>query len=107
MGRARRTSEKQAQRPETEAPRPPAEDVLDLRTVDPNGDVFGTRISVRTPLRTLVSPVAFFNRVPEESVHLVHQGADVRLDRTPQELGMQSGDTITVVIREANDARSN
>ena len=80
----------------------PDAEVMNLRLADANGTV----VDVHTNPTDLFVPLIFewakANHTPADWIHFTYNGEEVVPDQTPEELGMQDGDTLTVVVSQNN-----
>jgi len=83
----------------------PATDQLSLKVVTQDGNEIFFKCKQTTPLQKLMT--AFCNRqgVATQSVRFLFDGSRINPNQTPQELEMEDGDVIDVMVEQQGGGR--
>lgn len=77
---------------------------LNLQVKSQDGTVVHFKAKVTTPFRKLMTAYCERQSVTSESVVFLFEGERLRGEQTPQEVGMEDGDSIDVVIHQVGGA---
>jgi len=75
-------------------------DHITLKVVDANGAEVFFKIKKQTPLRKMMNAFCERQGVSANSVRFLYDGKRITGDATPQELDMEEGDAIDVVVEQ-------
>lgn len=73
---------------------------LNLQVKSQDGNVVHFKAKITTPFRKLMTAYCDRQSVASESVVFLFEGERLRGEQTPQEVGMEDGDSIDVVIHQ-------